>query len=142
MRRYSLAAVRGDDDTTGRVLRDLHERVFEDTAPQIMPHVGHWWIAWLGDVAAGFAGMEPEPDGVTGYLTRSGVLPEHRGHKLQVRLIRAREAKARELALTRMVSDTTGNIPSANSLIRAGYRLYEPVKRWAYDDSLYWQKQL
>ncbi len=142
-RSYTIRAVNAQDDTVARILRDMHAKVFDDTAPQIEPGEGHWWIAWMGDEPAGFAGLLLSKTPETGYLHRSGVLPPHRGNGLQVKLIRAREAKARELGLKRMVSDTTDNIPSANSLIRAGYRLFSPVSKWAFgDDSLYWQKAL
>ena len=40
------------------------------------------------------------------------------------------------------VTDTTDNISSANNLIRAGYRLFEPPWRWAFQNSLYWTKVL
>lgn len=35
-----------------------------------------------------------------------------------------------------------GTIYSANNFIRAGYRLFEPECRWAFESSLYWKKQL
>ena len=140
---FTIRAVNAQDDSVARILRDMHERVFDDTAPQIEPAEGHWWIAWKGDSPAGFAGLRISSTPDTGYLHRVGVLPWARGNGLQVKFIRAREAKARELGLKRMVSDTTANIPSANSLIRAGYHLFSPITKWAFgDDSLYWEKAL
>lgn len=41
-----------------------------------------------------------------------------------------------------MISDTTDNFPSANSLISKGYKLYAPSKPWAYEITLYWRKKL
>lgn len=141
--RYVIRAANGKDAGTGALIRDMHDRIFEDTAPQVVTEEGHWWIAWKGKEAAGFAGLRlSKTTPGTGYLHRSGVLPRHRGHGLQVRLIRMREAKARELGQKRMVTDTTDNIASANSLIRAGYRLYRPEGKWAFVESLYWEKEL
>jgi GNAT superfamily N-acetyltransferase len=77
---------------------------------------------------------------VAGYVCRVGVLKEHCGHGIQLRLMRAMEARARRNGWKCMVSDTTRNIPSANNFIRAGYRLYLPQYPWAFPDTLYWRK--
>jgi len=60
-----------------------------------------------------------------GYIHRVGVLAEHRGHGLQLRLLRAMEARGGRNGWSCMVSDTTHNIASANNFIRAGCRLYQ-----------------
>ena len=141
--RFTLKEVNGTDDAIARVLRDMHRRVFDDSAPQIDPSEGYWWIAWKGDTAAGFAGLKLSVGTPgTAYLHRSGVLPYYRGNGLQQRFVKVREAKARELGMGRMVTDTTENIHSANNLMSCGYRLYRPEGKWAYTESLYWQKPL
>ena len=61
-----------------------------------------------------------------GYLYRAGVMPEHRGKGLKCRMIRVREAQARRNGYVACVTDVTDNIPSANSLIKCGYKLYRP----------------
>jgi hypothetical protein len=40
------------------------------------------------------------------------------------------------------VTDTTDDVASANSLIKAGYTLYTPAQPWALSNSLYWRKWL
>lgn len=140
---YRVKAVNGADPRIATTLCEMHETIFEDTAPQIEPEEGYWWIAYKGDAPVAFAGLKlSKTTPGTGYLHRSGVLTKHRGFGLQVRLIRVRETKARSLGQKRMVTDTTDNIASANSLMRAGYRLFRPAGRWAYVDSLYWEKSL
>jgi hypothetical protein len=38
--------------------------------------------------------------------------------------------------------DTSGNVPSANNFIRAGYRMFRPACPWAFPETLYWRKEL
>jgi Phage terminase large subunit len=61
---------------------------------------------------------------------------------LQLRLMRALEARARLNGWCSIVSDTTDNISSANNFIRAGYRLFRPQVPWAWPNTLYWRKLL
>ena len=63
-------------------------------------------------------------------------------NRLQLRLMRASEMRARRNRWSCVVSDTTGNIVSANNFIRAGYRMYRPSCPWAFPDTLYWRKGL
>jgi GNAT superfamily N-acetyltransferase len=70
------------------------------------------------------------------------VLPEARGQGLQRRLIGARERHARALGMAWLVTDTYQNPASSNSLIAAGYRLYEPAQPWGARGTLYWRKRL
>lgn len=138
----------GTDDDNAETLRWLHTACFGTSAPQVDPDMDHWWIAYQGQEPAAFAGMsQTVAHKDVGYLKRSGVLHEHRGQGLQLRLIRAREALARKLGWTVMVTDTTNNPASANTIIKAGYRLYSPEYPWAFtcsmgDHSLYWKKTL
>lgn len=109
------------------------------------PAIGHWFVAVdvASDQTAGFAQLKVSALPGYGYLSRSGVYESHRGQGIQARLIRARERKARKLGLTHMVCDTSNNNhASSNSLIRCGYKLYEPKERWAFADGLYWIKRL
>ena len=62
----------------------------------------------------------------SGYFCRVGVLGKHCGHGLQLRLMRAVEARARLNGWCSVISDTTDNMHSANNFIRAGYRLFSP----------------
>jgi hypothetical protein len=61
---------------------------------------------------------------------------------LQLRLMRALESRARQIGWDAVVSDTTGNLRSANNFIRAGYRLYQPSCPWAWPNTLYWRKSI
>jgi GNAT superfamily N-acetyltransferase len=122
-------------------LNELHARTFLDRAPLPDFEVGHWWMTTeLGQPVA-FAGIIPSSLGIgIGYLSRVGVLGEAAGHGLQRRLMRAIEQQARRSGLCCIVSDTTGNVVSANNFIRCGYVLFQPERPWAWGDSLYWRK--
>jgi hypothetical protein len=50
--------------------------------------------------------------------------------------------RARRNGWRSLVSDTTGNIASANNFIRAGYRMYQPQYPWAFPNTLYWRKAI
>jgi GNAT superfamily N-acetyltransferase len=140
---YRIREVDGDDDDTALTLHALHEIVLHNAAPPITPEVGWWWLAYADDLAVAFAGFQASAREPTlGYLCRSGVVKPHRGHGLQLRLIKVRENKARKLGMTGMVTDTYDNPASSNSLIRAGYKLYRPQFPWAFKEGLYWQKDL
>ncbi len=104
-----------------------------------------WWIAYKDGLPVGFASMKAIPvgDGETGaYLSRSGVLSKARGRGIQKRLIRARVHYAKKQGLTFIVTDTTDNPASANSLIAEGFKMYHPERRWAFPTSNYWFKKL
>lgn len=104
---------------------------------------GFWFVAYLDGDPIAFAGMVPfDPFPGVMYLKRCYVLPEHRGHGLQGKLLSLRELKARELGRTTLVSECSeSNTFSAANFRRAGYELCEPEQPWARD-SLYWVKRL
>jgi predicted acetyltransferase len=93
---------------------------------------------------AGFCGLTPTYDAPTdtAYLKRAGVLPWHRGAGLQKRFLRVRERKAKHLGFSSIVTDTTDNPASANSLIACGYRIYRPASPWGWNHTIYWKKDL
>jgi GNAT superfamily N-acetyltransferase len=139
---YRIKRVDGTNEDIAETLTDLHDSTFGNSAPQVEPEEGYWWIAYHGNEPVAFAGMKKaNSTEAAAYMSRSGVLREHRGHGLQVRLLRVREALARRLGWTKAFSDTTCNIPSSNNLIRAGYRLFD-ADPWAFEHSLYWIKDL
>lgn len=112
------------------------------TSPLYEPDRGFWWIAYdERGMAVAFAGLTDLRDG-SGYLCRSGVLPSHRGHHLQRRLIQARERKARTVGLKTLITDTTLNPASVNSLIGCGFKNYEPQNPWAFRETNYWKKTI
>jgi len=124
-------------------LADLHRLTFFDAAAMPQSDLGAWWLAYRGNDAVAFAGVVPSTHARnSGYFSRVGVLRRHWGHGLQVRLMRAIEARGRRTGWDSVVSDTTDNPVSANNFIQAGYRLYEPETPWAWSHTLYWRKWL
>lgn len=140
---YRIKRVSGGNDEISDTLHWLDKCVFGSTAPPVEPDVGIWWLVLFEGEPVGYAGLKWSNTVLDGlYLCRSGVLEEHRGHGLQVRLLRARETWARKFNVRCLLTDTTDNLASANSLIKAGYRLYAPERPWAFPNSLYWRKKL
>jgi len=138
---YRIREVDTQDDDTADTLVELHQLTFFSGAPIPDFDHGHWWIAFRDKVPAAFAGMVPSIYvGNAGYFCRVGVLQEHCGHRLQLRLMRALERRARRNGWSSVVSDTTDNHFSANNFIGAGYRLFRPQAPWAWPHTLYWRK--
>ena len=105
------------------------------------PDRGHWWVAYAecGKPVA-FAGLVRSLKwSDTGYLCRAGVMDGFTGHGLQKRLILARIKQARKLGWNWLVTDTTNNPASANSLINAGFKIYRPGQLWSWKHSIYWK---
>jgi GNAT superfamily N-acetyltransferase len=105
-----------------------------------------WWVVWRGKEPVGYAGLRPcqwhENKGLA-FLSRAGVLAEHRGRGLQKRLIRVREAEAKALGIKEIITYVAHwNCPSLNSLIACGYRFYRPADKWAGSSSVYLRKRL
>lgn len=142
---YRIKRVDGEDEDYADALRTLHDEIFGDTAPQVDPENGWWWIAYGGGEVAGFCHLAPTAGAsITGmaYLKRAGVRLPHRGQGLQRRMVYVREALARKLSFTAIVSDTTDNPSSSNNLIRCGYRIYTPQEPWGFSNTIYWFKEL
>ena len=147
-----IKEVDADDPHYRDELYDLSDLTFFD--PTLRPDLprGSWWLVypesdWFPKAEQNnpiaFCGLTiTHGDCNTGYLKRAGVLKAYRGQGLQRKLITVRERKARKLGLTLMLTDTTDNPPSANSLIRAGYKIFEPAYRWAFKHSIHWRKAL
>jgi len=115
--------------------------------PQDTPYLtdrGHWWIVYApcGKPVA-FAGMVRSTRWTdTGYLCRAGVMDGFTGHGLQLRMIKARLRKAKELGWAWCITDTTDNPASSNSLINAGFKLYTPANPWGFARALYWKRKI
>ena len=138
---YQIRAVDGEDDEISDVLTDLHRFTFFGSAPVPRFDSGYWWLAFHGRDPVGFAGLVPSTHvDNAGYFCRVGVLREHWGRALQLRMMRAIEARARASGWCSVVSDTTDNIVSANNFIKAGYRLCQPRHPWGWPHTLYWRK--
>ena len=138
---YWIREVDGQDDDVAETLAELHVLTFFDTAPVPKFDHGHWWLTFHETEPVAFAGIVPSTHVCNaGYFCRVAVLRKHGGNRLQLRLMRALEARARLNGWRSVVSDTTDNLPSANNFIRAGYRLYRPHIPWAWPHTLYWRK--
>src|SRR3954466_5147516 len=138
---YRIREVDAQDDDIAETLRELHALTFFACAPIPRFDQGHWWLALHKEEPVAFAGVIPSthvPN--AGYFCRVGVLRKHRGCRLQLRLMRALEARARNNGWCSVVSDTTDNLPSANNFIHASYRLFRPAIPWAWPHTLYWRK--
>jgi len=140
---YWIREVDGHDDEIVDTLTELHALTFFDSATVPKFDHGHWWLVrHVADLVA-FAGVIPSTHACNaGYFCRVGVLRRHCGRGLQLRLMRALEARSRLNGWRSIVSDTTDNLPSANNFIRAGYRLFQPSIPWAWPNTLYWRKPI
>ena len=140
---YRIRQVDGHDEEIADTLADLHRLTFFSGAAIPRFEHGHWWLAYHQAMAVAFAGIiQSTHANNAGYFCRVGVLNRHRGHALQLRLMRALESRARHNGWCSIVSDTTGNLASANNFIRAGYQLFEPQFPWAWPNTLYWRKTI
>jgi GNAT superfamily N-acetyltransferase len=138
---YRIREVDGSDDAAADSLSELHLSTFFDGAPIPKFDHGHWWLAHCETKPVAFAGIIPSPlVSNAGYFCRVGVLRKHWGWGLQLRLMRALEARARVNGWCSVISDTTDNVSSANNFIRAGYQMYQPQIPWAWPNTLYWRK--
>jgi GNAT superfamily N-acetyltransferase len=140
---YRIRMVDASDEDVADTLADLHRLTFFGAAAMPQFDLGAWWLAYHGDDAVAFAGVVPSTYARnSGYFSRVGVLQRHWGRGLQLRLMRAVEARGRRIGWDGIVSDTTNNSVSANNFIKAGYRLYEPDMPWAWSHTLYWRRSL
>ena len=91
-----------------------------------------WWLAWddNGKAIAFAGGYVYGPDACY-YLVRAGVAEAARGRGLQKRLIRVRLRRAAQLGCKGAYTYTVlSNHASSNSLIRCGFKLFRPSRRW------------
>lgn len=142
---YRVCKVDGRSARIARTLLAIDHQLFGDHQGSIVPAEGWWWLVYdEAGKAVAYAGVKQssyDPSTV-GYLNRSGVLPAHRGHGLQKRLIKARVTFARKHGWEVLVTDTTDNPASANSLIACGFQTFTPKNLWAFTYSIYWRKKL
>lgn len=140
---YWIREVDGHDEEIADTLSELHGLTFFESAPVPKFDHGHWWLVRDEADPVAFAGVIPSTHATNaGYFCRVGVLRKHCGRGLQLRLMRALEARSRLNGWNWIVSDTTCNFPSANNFIRAGYTLYQPQIPWAWPNTLYWRKRI
>ena len=93
---YRVREVDGQDEEITDTLADLHRLTFFNGACLPDFDRGQWWLACLEAMPVAFAGLVPSTHALNaGYICRVGVLKKHRGRRLQLRLMRAMEARAR-----------------------------------------------
>lgn len=105
------------------------------------PDRGYWWIVYTDQgKPIAFAGIVKSTKWTdTGYLCRAGVMDGFTGHGLQKKLIFARLRQARRLGWNWVITDTTNNPASSNSLIHAGFKIYKPRSPWSLRNAIYWR---
>lgn len=132
------------DVATVNLLRYMDAKCFPEDDPYEKWLSTEWWIAW-GEKSnpAGFAGGFVWAPDKYFYLSRAGVLPEFRGNGIQNRLIDVRHRYAKKHDCLGSYTYThPENIPSNNSLINSGFKLFQPYYRWAGSEFLYWHKKV
>jgi len=107
----------------------------------------HLWLAKDGaGKLVGYASLKIVDGGSTAFLSKAGVLWSARGQGLQKRFIRVRERRAKELGINNVITYTDNtNLPSINSLISCGYKMYQPARDWGLPfgkTGLYWKKKI
>jgi RimJ/RimL family protein N-acetyltransferase len=130
----AIAAIHRLNRMQPDVFPELEDRHFD----------GYWWFAYFEGEVVAFAGIvEMSPFANIGYFKRAYVMPDHRGHGLQSRFMSLREAKARDLGWTHLVSECAkNNRASAANFARAGFTRCNPEQKWGAPDSVYWLKSL
>jgi len=138
--KFTVKKVDIRDPAIQSLLLFLQRKILPSDQPY-EPTRGHWWIAYAecGKPVA-FAGLVRSTKWTdTGYLCRAGVMDGFTGHGLQKRLILARIKQARSLGWNWLITDTTNNPASSNSLINAGFKIYTPANKWSYRNAIYWK---
>lgn len=127
---------------SAKLLRAIQKTCLPYDKPYLEKN-GWYWVGFWNQTPVAFCVLAPSirwADCV--YLARSGVVAEFRGYGLQKKMITLREKLARKQGYKWVVTDTSENPPSANSLISRGYRLYEPSRPWGLSNAIYWRKKL
>lgn len=123
-------------------LIDIQKHCLPDDKP-LDPAFGDWWIAYAGSEVVGFCCLKPSSRfSDVAYFARAGVHRDYRGRGLQKRLIKVREARARERGFNWMTSDTTLNPASSNNLVACGFKLFLPQKPWGPKKAIYFKKYI
>ena len=133
-----------------RATTAYHFAQIESLQRSIFPHdtphptdSGAWWLVFDGSIAVAFAGVVASTQWCdAAYLCRAGVAKTHRGQGIQKHLIVLRERQMRAQGMNWMITDTTANLASSNSLIAKAYRLFDPSKPWGPAGALYWRTRL
>jgi DNA-binding MarR family transcriptional regulator/N-acetylglutamate synthase-like GNAT family acetyltransferase len=99
---------------------------------EMTPPAGFFFIAWLDGSPAG-CGVLKVGDGSTGEIKRMWTAPSSRGLGIARKVLRALEAKAREVGLTTMRLETNRVLTEAQALYRQeGYQEVAPFNAEPY----------
>jgi GNAT superfamily N-acetyltransferase len=140
---FTLRRVDIEDPLVQTLITSMHEECFPLDARYVQT-TGHWWLALAGKVEVAFLGIIPSThEKNCGYLERVGVLPAFRGNSLQVRLTRRALSYLRpRVKWDWIVTDCrSSNVPSANSLLKSGFKIYWPTTPWGFSDAIYWYRK-
>lgn len=86
----------------------------------------------------GFATTRYLPEEKYGFLSRAAVIPTHRRNGIHKRLLKCRIKHASSQGWNGLITYVCNtNIPSLNSLVKAGFKFYAPAYRWAGKDFMY-----
>lgn len=140
---YRLVRHDKDEDFSHEIL-ELQAEVMPDDAV-ILPQDAVWFLLLHKGNPIAFGGIKtsviyPKSQ----FLIRAGVRAAHTGHGLQRRLIRARLQYAIEETNAPFVHSYTivDNVPSANNLIKCGFKLWRPGELFAGEEHMYFKKDI
>lgn len=101
------------------------------------------WLATYDNYPVGYCASQYLPGRGAVYLCRAAVLPEARGRGLQRRMVSVRLMDARKRGYHTAISYVhVDNLPSANTLIKCGFTLYEPTPDWKDRRFLFFRRSL
>ena len=122
-------------------LRVLDAEVFFECGNEFKEN-RDWWVLVHKNKIIAYCGCLYSTDNVCIFV-RAWVHKPYRGKGLQKRMIDLRLRAAKKNGCSAAITYTlTNNYPSANSLIKYGFKLYEPSYKWAGKDVLYFKKML
>jgi len=137
-KKYKIKEVKLTDESL-LWLVDVDSKIIQSGEEEWRKH--RWWFVYCAGERVGYAGlkiMSGINKGIA-FLSRCGILPEHRGNGLQRKLIRVRLAAAKKALCDYVITYTLRtNLNSANNLIAYGFRMYIPEEEWGSPDSLYY----
>lgn len=117
------------------------KRIYQRTLPDDeWSHDEHiHWAVYFEHKVIGFASLKLIDKSRGGFLSASGVYPKHRGNNLQTRLIKTRINWAKRNGLRYLITYTTfKNYPSMVSLLKCGFKFYDPEWPWVGPDVHYY----
>ena len=121
----------------------LNSLIFPEDDLDVGPNSVHWTARDLcNKEPVGFCSVSDFGHGIL-FLSRAGLLREYRGRGIQRKFIRVRESFAKrngyEVIITYTYKD---NYQSMASLIKNGYKVYEPEYDYAGPDFIYFMKEI